>query len=354
MKRRTHVAVAALAVWGIGLAPVPAVLAAPAQGSAGTLQQPGQLPVVPASQIVGRAVVDPQGRDAGRIRTLIIDTATGQINYVLIGSRGDFNLDADYAVAPWRVLHGFMGNGAVRLNVSADKLANGPQVNQRAMAYLNEPSALQDVMGYYGYGYGGNWGAYGRAGYPWAWGAPYGYYGYGYNNRPYGYNAAGAYDNRPPNADDLVSNPPGGTGLAVNTNGIVSALTSSQTMSADALRSISVHARNGDMVGDVDQVVIDPVHGMVAFLLIKRGGFLGLDPSWFAIPVEALSWSRSDNQYQLTVNERRLDQVPAIPAYQGNLTNDISARSLAQLYSIFGVTPYWSSASAGARPPRAG
>lgn len=370
MKRSTLAAILALG-GAVALTGAPA-LAASQQQSSATAQtsasQSRQLPVVAASRLVGRALVDPQGHDAGRIQSLIIDTQTGAVKYVLIGGRGNFNVNGELAVAPWSVLSGETSNGAIRLNVSASKLANGPLINRRSVAQLNQPLAVGRVYGYYGYG---------RGRYPVGYGLPYGYYGgrYNYvppavnyrgananvgNYRPFaGFNANGSNANgsngnasnssgsssNGSNANASNGNGGNNNQLSVNQNGVVSALSSPLSMSPAGLRSVSVFTRNGKRVGSIDQVMIDTAHGMVAFVLVKRGGFLGLNPTWFAIPVEAIRWSSYQDRYQLTVAEQRLNQIPTVPANNGNLTNTVNTHALAQLYAAFNVSPYWTRSS---------
>ena len=55
------------------------------------------------------------------------------------------------------------------------------------------------------------------------------------------------------------------------------------------MQSADVYAPNGDLIGHIDQVMIDPHHGEVAFVLLERGGFIGLSPGWSAVPVEAFA-----------------------------------------------------------------
>ena len=57
--------------------------------------------------------------------------------------------------------------------------------------------------------------------------------------------------------------------------GVFSALKSSTTSSASGLKSADVYAANGDLIGHLDQVMIDPQHGETAFVLVERGGFSG-------------------------------------------------------------------------------
>ena len=314
--------------------------------------------MIPASHIVGRPVVDPHGNDAGRIQSLIIDTENGSVEYALIGSRGNFNIDDNLVVVPWPLLHGLRGNGPVQVNASVSKLENGPLLNHRAVMELNQPMAVQRVYGYYGFrAYGPGYGGYGdRGGWPRS-GSPYparhypgsglayGYYGGRYNPAPptikYGGNGNGTIFHQ--NSGNNGGN--GHPGLSVNANGIVSALVSPESMSPSGLRAITVHGQNGSLVGNIDQVMIDPSHGMVAFVLVKRGGFLGLNPTWFALPVQALRWSAYRGQYQLTVNAQQLNNIPSVPANDSNLTNHVNKHALAQLYGDFNVSPYWQSGS---------
>jgi hypothetical protein len=107
------------------------------------------------------------------------------------------------------------------------------------------------------------------------------------------------------------------------------------------MQSADVVARNGNTVGRIDQVLLDPEHGEVAFVLLERGGFLGLSPSWFALPVEALAWAPNGNGYRLTVNEQLLSSEPSIPVDENHLPTQVSLQDLAQLYQHFGITPYW-------------
>jgi PRC-barrel domain len=54
-----------------------------------------------------------------------------------------------------------------------------------------------------------------------------------------------------------------------------------------------VYAVNGDPMGHIDQAMTDTRHGHVAYVLVQRGGFLGLHPTRYALPIEALKWSRA-------------------------------------------------------------
>ena len=74
-------------------------------------------------------------------------------------------------------------------------------------------------------------------------------------------------------------------GLAFDRKGILSVLTLQPTTSEAALRSAAVYAPNGDLLGRINEVLIDTSVGNVAYVLVERGGVLGLDPTWFPVPV---------------------------------------------------------------------
>src|SRR6185312_10467409 len=199
--------------------------------------------------------------------------------------------------------------GALTVKASADKLRQAPRLNQNAVADLSESRSRANIYSYYGYpnrrprsGYaargtsygaapvGGNGGAAGPSGAPGGYSGGRPYYGpdngYGSGNgAPAAGNAgvagAGQAAN-PPQANaggrnETGSNqgtsvPAQGTqtqptgqqrelvqnGLVVGRKGVVSALRSPTTSTASAMPSAGVVASNGETVGRVDQVLLDP------------------------------------------------------------------------------------------------
>jgi len=318
--RLRHLATAAIAIGAGAYVPsIPALAAASPAALAPTasVTNVAQIPIVAADRIVGRPLVDQQGHDAGQIATLLLDTSNGSIEYVLIGSRGNFNLNGRLAVVHWSVLREPLGDGPITIDVPAQKLATGPRVSINALSVLDQAPFRREIAGDYAY----RW----RPGYP---NAYYGGYGYG-----------GRYA-----APVIVEN-------GESHNPVASALKSPNSASPRALRGVSVvNAGNGNPVGTIDQVMIDPSHGQVAFVLVKRGGFLGLNPAWFAMPVEALNWSSPNDAFRATVDASELKNVPPVPANAANLTEHVNRSALARLYTDFNLRPYWASQNAAREP----
>jgi hypothetical protein len=132
-----------------------------------------------------------------------------------------------------------------------------------------------------------------------------------------------------------------GSALVIGREGVVAALDSDTTTSADALRDAEVYAPSGKEVGDIDEVMIDTDRGKVAYILLPRGGFLGMDKTWFALPVEALVQTSYRTGYRLTLDKANLNGLPTLHADRQNLPARVSTAQLAALYDHFNIRPYW-------------
>jgi sporulation protein YlmC with PRC-barrel domain len=334
--------------------------------------------LMPASEIVGRELRDPQSKEAGRIDQIVLDTGNGAVDFVIVVSNGSFDIGGGAIAVPWQALKPpSSATGPITVNVPAGKLAQAPRIGSGRLASLLD--RRRQIYGWYGYGYPrypyGARGYRGPAGY-FALGGP-GYGGYGnftggsgssgpgpvnsangaprYNPAPaagVGGTQAGSRQanagqggspGQQPTANQLIEQ-----GLVVGRDGAIKQITSRQTASQQALQGADVYAQNGNYVGTVDQVMIDVARGEVAFALLSRGGFLGLNQSLFALPVEALAWAPSpQGQYRLTVDEARLDSEPSVRVTRLDAPIRVPDNQIAALYRHFGITPYWQHGQSG-------
>jgi sporulation protein YlmC with PRC-barrel domain len=248
----------------------------------------------------------------------------------------------------------------VRLDVTARQVATAPRINRSGLYRLTGNAWRNRVYGYYGYRYGGTalgsppckGAAYGAAGQPAGqYGGNCAYPGSPANsgNVSNGVNNGGNNGNQARNPSTgsigkqgIASGNAAGNGtLAVTRNGIQSLLSKASAVSPRGLRNANVYAKSGDLIGSIDHVMIDVDNGRIAFVLVKRGGFLGLNPTWYAIPLEALNWSAYGNGFRLGVNQQQLRGLPTIPAINGNLETTVPRGQLTRLYQHFDVQPYW-------------
>ncbi|PZF85409.1 PRC-barrel domain-containing protein [Jiangella anatolica] len=105
----------------------------------------------------------------------------------------------------------------------------------------------------------------------------------------------------------------------------------------DDVRGFEVVDVNGDEVGTVDDLVIDPEEKKVRFLQVGSGGFLGLGERKQLIPVDAIS--RIDDAKVHIAQER--GHVAGAPTYDPDL---VPAREYyEELYGYYGYAPFWAS-----------
>jgi sporulation protein YlmC with PRC-barrel domain len=120
--------------------------------------------------------------------------------------------------------------------------------------------------------------------------------------------------------------------------GIVTTLFPPMYASATEVRGTEVESADGQFVGEIDRVMIDPDHGHVAYVLIAEGGTLGGSEAWIPVPFKALEWS-PQGHYTLSVDRQQLTQVQALPKRE--MPAQVRAQQLERLYERFGVSPYW-------------
>jgi sporulation protein YlmC with PRC-barrel domain len=329
------------------------VLASPVGRAAGSADTPGansseagdasqkpehsMINVMPANQIVGRDLKDARGVDAGKIKSLVIDTKSGAVEFVMITPPSSLNADARLIAAPWAALDTpAIADGPMTIKFGVDKLAKAPRIDPRLIFELSRPEMRDRMYGFYGADFPGSSGT-------------------GSDNRIAGagkdrQNELGARDRqidlayqnnpRPPGATD-EERPASSSALVFAEDGVIARLEALTTTSTAAMHDSDIYDANGKDIGGFDETMIDVNRGCVAYIMVSHGGFLGMDENLYVAPIQALSISPYRNSYRLTVNTRILEHEPALHVERGNLPSRVYAAQLATLYQRFGVQPYW-------------
>lgn len=123
-----------------------------------------------------------------------------------------------------------------------------------------------------------------------------------------------------------------------------------EVMAADTLEGDSVVNPQGEDLGTIEDIIIDVQRGTVAYAVMSCGGFMGLGDKLFAIPWNALTLDAERHCFVLDADQQRFQNAPGFdkdhwPAMADN-------GWAAQVHDFYGVAPYWSAPSAGARAPR--
>ena len=111
---------------------------------------------------------------------------------------------------------------------------------------------------------------------------------------------------------------------------------SSTMVSSSDVKGTQVFSRNGDLLGQIDHLMIDKASGQVAYAVMSFGGFLGFGTGTYPLPWKKLGFDSSIGGFVTDVTHRQLTPAPALTeAWFDDV--DYARRS----YQHFGVAPYW-------------
>jgi sporulation protein YlmC with PRC-barrel domain len=97
-------------------------------------------------------------------------------------------------------------------------------------------------------------------------------------------------------------------------------------------RVVNVKEEN---LGKIEEVMIDPEHGRIAYVVLSFGGLLGMGNKLFAIPWESFEYNRGD--YILRLDKSILEKAEGFDEEAWVLTRD----ELLSVYKRCGIQPYW-------------
>ncbi len=95
----------------------------------------------------------------------------------------------------------------------------------------------------------------------------------------------------------------------------------------------------GEHLGKVEDLVVDPLQGRVAYAILSFGGFLGIGNKLFAVPLPALAYRAADKIFVLHVDKETLKRAPGFDKDQWPNLSDRAWGE--EIYSHYGYSPYW-------------
>mgnify|MGYP000896163883 CR=1 FL=1 len=75
---------------------------------------------------------------------------------------------------------------------------------------------------------------------------------------------------------------------------------SNQLASAEQMLGKSVVGQDGNDIGEVEDVILDPTSGQARQLVISSGGFLGIGEKQIAVDFNQAKWNEADKEVQLS------------------------------------------------------
>lgn len=95
--------------------------------------------------------------------------------------------------------------------------------------------------------------------------------------------------------------------------------------------------RNGQELGEIDDLFIDADEQKVRFLQLASGGFLGIGEKKSLVPVDAVARVEED---RVVIDQERA-KIAGAPAYDPRLKEIPDPDFYEGLYGYYGYPPYW-------------
>ena len=84
----------------------------------------------------------------------------------------------------------------------------------------------------------------------------------------------------------------------------------SKVIAASSLEGESVINRQGETIGEIEEIMLDVASGRIAYAVLAVGGFLGIGEKYFAVPWRALEPDAERKCFVLDVDKERLADAP--------------------------------------------
>lgn len=120
----------------------------------------------------------------------------------------------------------------------------------------------------------------------------------------------------------------------------------SRSQSAEEILGMKVVSRDGENIGEIQDLKIDTRSGRVNYVTVQKGGVMGIGgEEGIAVPLEAFQFT-SENA-KLTVDKTKLDNAPK----QSNMSDQEFQRDL---QSHYGISPAWQEGGHSGTQPMGG
>ena len=109
-------------------------------------------------------------------------------------------------------------------------------------------------------------------------------------------------------------------------------------IASDRIEGSAVRRPNGDLIGQIERLMIDKISGKVSYAVLSFGGFLGIGAHLVPLPWTRMTYRRALGAYQLDISDEELQRAPSFADHHDF---DWGDRALEEnLHRYYGVTPY--------------
>ncbi len=93
-------------------------------------------------------------------------------------------------------------------------------------------------------------------------------------------------------------------------------------LSSSSIEGTDVKNAKGESLGEIKDLMINTSKGNIEYAVLSFGGFLGMGDKYFAVPWEAFSVDRSDEEMVLDVTKESLENAPGFDKDNWPKTSD--------------------------------
>lgn len=232
-----------------------------------------------ASDLIGKPVMNKSGERLGEIQDLAIDGERGRVAYAVLSFGTFLNMGGKWFAVPTGALT--LPNHAEHfvLAVETDQLKNAPGFDKNQWPRMQDVKWSTDTHKFYG-------------------------------QRPYW-------------MDEKDASTP----------------TTMNVQKASDIIGRSVRNNQGEDLGEIQDLVVDPDTFRVAYAVLTFGGYLGFGDKLFAMPVSVLEMPDSDGDAVLNVDKNRLESAKGFD--QNDWPNLADPTIAVTTYELYGKRPYW-------------
>jgi len=101
----------------------------------------------------------------------------------------------------------------------------------------------------------------------------------------------------------------------------------------------NVQNQQGENLGDVKDLAIDPDNGRIAYCVLSAGGALGIGDKLFAVPWRSATLSSGDEHFVMNIDKDRLKNAPGFDP--NNWPNMADRQWATDVHRYYAQRPYW-------------
>jgi PRC-barrel domain. len=106
-------------------------------------------PVLSSSTLTGDSVRNPEGEDLGDIKDLMIDTASGNVEYAVLSFGGLLGMGDKLFAVPWKSLRVDTANHCLVLDVPKERLKDAPGFDKDNWPNFADTTFTSQISNYY-------------------------------------------------------------------------------------------------------------------------------------------------------------------------------------------------------------